>query len=90
MPGAITVFPASVIKERAKLLSDMNLEFQAGFAKKFIDKEVEVIYENKEKNGYFSGYTSEYVKMFSLNGPQNSILSQNPTAFNKSEIALID
>lgn len=52
-------------KERAKELLDLASKLKYSYESKFIDKEVEVLVENK-KNGYWRGYTTNYLDVHFL------------------------
>lgn len=52
----------SIKHERSKELNALSLELEERYAKKFIGKEVEVLIE-EEKDGYFMGHTSNYLKV---------------------------
>ena len=55
----------SIKSERVKLLTDMSDRNELAFAKKFMRKEIEVIFEHelKDKLGIYEGYTDRYVKV---------------------------
>ena len=52
----------SVKHERSRKLNALSIKLEKEYAKKFIDKEVEVLIE-EEKDGYFIGHTSNYLKV---------------------------
>lgn len=53
---------AGVKKERVKTLINLGKEQQNAFAKKLVGLTDEVLFE-REKDGYFEGYTSHYIKV---------------------------
>jgi len=60
--------PKNIKKERAERLIELSLRNEIEFARKFIGREVEVILERGEKEGYREGYTKEYVKVLFQGG----------------------
>ena len=54
----------NIKSERTKRLIELSLKNEIEFAKKFINKEVDILLEKGEKGKYRQGYTREYVKVF--------------------------
>lgn len=59
-------FPCSVPKniraERAKLMSETAAESKMEFIKKFVGKKMHVLIERKNTDGFFEGFTGNYIK----------------------------
>lgn len=55
----------NIKNKRVKLLTDMSNRNEISFAKKFIAKEMDVIFEQelKDNSGFYEGYTDRYVKV---------------------------
>ncbi len=51
-------------KRRVHEITKLQKEISNNIYKSYINKEVEVIFENNMKNGYQSGYSSEFVPVF--------------------------
>ncbi|MCP4402389.1 MAG: tRNA (N(6)-L-threonylcarbamoyladenosine(37)-C(2))-methylthiotransferase MtaB [bacterium] len=60
-------FSASVspptIKERSQILRELSRRKRQAFYASYIGKNVKVLFEQKEKNGLFTGYTANYMKV---------------------------
>lgn len=59
-------FPCSVPKnvraERAKIMTKISEESKLSFMKQFVGKKMNVLIEQKTKDGYFEGFTDNYIK----------------------------
>ena len=55
--------PADVAKGRVSLLISDGDMLQAGFCKNFVDKEVEVLVEEKSSGTWLEGYSGEYLRV---------------------------
>lgn len=64
----------SVKKERADKLINLSHINEIEFAKSFIGKEIEVILENRVKDGYREGYSKEYVPVLYKGGNAKDIV----------------
>ncbi|MCL1936259.1 MAG: tRNA (N(6)-L-threonylcarbamoyladenosine(37)-C(2))-methylthiotransferase MtaB [Defluviitaleaceae bacterium] len=70
---------------RAKLLKQIERELRHTFLQKFINKELNVLFENETENGIYEGYSTNYIKIESKtdelikNKIKNVILTQNNT-----------
>lgn len=64
----------AVKKERADKLIKLSHINEIEFAKRFIGKEIEVILENRMKNGYREGYSKEYVPVLYEGGNAKDII----------------
>lgn len=53
--------PPEVKEERSKILIDICKLSQEKFIKSFIGQSLEVLFEQRDKNGYFEGKTSNYI-----------------------------
>lgn len=63
-------------KERAQMLAGLKKRLNLDFRKRFLGQEVEVLSEEKERNGYMVGLTPHYIRVF-LEGdeiPPNEIV----------------
>lgn len=60
MPNQIS---PDVKNKRSKIMLDISSELNAEFMSKYIGKEVEVLFETTDKDGYFEGHTSNYIKV---------------------------
>ena len=92
-PAAImeNQIPESIKSDRVKLLTDMSDRNEVEFAKKFLGKDIEVIFEHevKDKKGLYEGYTDRYVKVIANNveiGNSEKVVAQN---IDEKTIALI-
>ena len=60
-------FPKSVspaeIKERSQILRELSRQKRQAFYASYIGKTVNVLFEQKEKSGLFTGYTENYMKV---------------------------
>lgn len=61
MPDQI---PPDVKEKRSKIIIDISNEKQKEFERKYVGKTVEILVENKNKNGYYMGHTSNYIPVF--------------------------
>jgi len=82
-PAAImeNQIPENVKNERVKLLTDMSNRNEVAFAKEFVGKEIEVIFEHevKDEEGVYEGYTDRYVKVIAKNvgiGKSEKVVAQ--------------
>ncbi len=68
--------PNSVKNERAKKLLELSTILTKEFNDKFVGKTLDVLFEQKNEDGFFEGHTSNYIKVFvkSQNNIQNTIL----------------
>jgi len=71
MPGQVS---KNVKKQRADLLIELSEKYEKEFAEKFVGKEVEILLEDREKDGYREGYTQEYVNVCVKEGKRGDIL----------------
>jgi threonylcarbamoyladenosine tRNA methylthiotransferase MtaB len=60
--------PEDIKDIRTKKLISLSDENEKEFKRKFIGKEMEVILERKERNGYRQGYNEQYVDVFIKKG----------------------
>lgn len=51
------------IKQRSQILRNLSAQKRRAFYSKYIGKSVSVLFERKEKNGLFTGYTGNYMKV---------------------------
>ncbi|PIE30286.1 tRNA (N(6)-L-threonylcarbamoyladenosine(37)-C(2))-methylthiotransferase MtaB [candidate division KSB3 bacterium] len=60
-------FPAAVspseIKQRSQILRKLSHQKRQSFYSRYIGKSVRVLFEQREKNGLFTGYTENYIKV---------------------------
>lgn len=59
-------------KERVQSLMNLSRKLQGAYIEKFINKEVEVIFETIDNNGYLCGHSSNYIKV-KAKGPKEYI-----------------
>jgi len=64
----------TIKKQRAEVLIALSQECEREFAEKFVGKEVEILLEDREKEGYREGYTQEYVNACVKEGKRGEIL----------------
>lgn len=55
--------PKAVRKERAQKMAEAASFLKHKFMEQFIGKKAEVLFEEKNKNGFFEGFTSNYIKV---------------------------
>lgn len=64
--------PAAVMKnqiapdvknDRSKIMIDISNELNISFLKGYIGRTLEVLFETRDKDGYFEGHTSNYIKV---------------------------
>ncbi len=60
MPGQI---PADIIKKRAEKLREINAISAAEFIQSFNDKQLPVIFELKKKDGFYHGWSDNYIEV---------------------------
>lgn len=65
--------PRSIIKERARKLIELSDSLEKEYFKKFIGKEEEVLVE-EFKNGYYQGFTENYIPVKLLGATPNDII----------------
>ena len=63
--------PNSIKNERAKKLLELSTILTKEFNDKFVGKTLDVLFEQKNEDGFFEGHTSNYIKVFVK--PQNNI-----------------
>lgn len=70
-----------VKNSRSKKMIELGEKLEKNFCKKFIDKEVEVLFETKDEEGFYTGYTSNYIhfKHKSSNDLENKMLKLKVT-----------
>jgi len=71
MPGQIS---RSVKKQRAESLIKLSEKHEKEFAKQFIGREVEILLEDRENEGYREGYTQEYVNVCVKEGKRGDVI----------------
>ena len=74
--------PKNVIEDRARRLSEVKTQLKAEYDKKFINQPLEVLFEDNE-DGYFVGYSENYIKVFATNAVNNSVQRVVPTRLYK-------
>ncbi len=74
----MTQVPKNVIEDRARRLSEAKTQLKAEYDKKFINQPLEVLFEDSE-DGYFVGYSENYIKIFATNAINNSVKRIIPT-----------
>lgn len=52
-----------VKNQRSKEMLAISKELNYEFMNKYIDKEIQVLFETRDKDGYFEGHTSNYIKV---------------------------
>jgi len=52
-----------IIKQRSQILRNLSAEKRQRFYEKYIGKSVSVLFERREKDGLFTGYTGNYMKV---------------------------
>ena len=53
--------PGDIKEKRSKVLLNMSDEFENMYQKNYIGKNVKVLFEEKDEDGYFRGHTSNYI-----------------------------
>ena len=48
-------------ESRSKKLIELSNKNQLEYNKKYIDKDIEVLFEEKDENGYYKGHTQNYI-----------------------------
>jgi len=61
-------------KQRADQLIQLSDKYEKEFAENFIGRNVEILLEDREKDGYREGYTKEYVNVCVKGGKRGDIL----------------
>ena len=64
----------SVKKERADKLIKLSHNNEIAFAKRFLDRKIEVILENRLKEGYREGYSEQYVPVLYKGGNAKDVI----------------
>ena len=73
--------PRNIVKERARKLIELSDILEKKYFKKFIDKEEEVLVE-EFKNGYYHGFTENYIPVKLLDATPNEIIKVKLTKEN--------
>lgn len=60
LPGRV---PAETIKQRSEILRQLSAEKRRRFYQTYIGQTVSVLFEQRERNGLFTGYTGNYMKV---------------------------
>jgi threonylcarbamoyladenosine tRNA methylthiotransferase MtaB len=55
--------PTGTIKERSERLRDLSFRKRRAFAERFVGREVEVLFEQKDENGLWTGFTGNYLRV---------------------------
>jgi len=66
--------------ERVKTLLRLDKDLRKKFVSQFIDTTLYVLFEKKEKNGFISGYTDNYIR---VNVPKEAIVNNEETEYGK-------
>jgi len=53
----------SVKKERSKILRDLSLKKQKKFFDSFVNEKLEVLFEKKDKHGFYIGHSDNYIEV---------------------------
>jgi threonylcarbamoyladenosine tRNA methylthiotransferase MtaB len=73
-------------KRRSHLLRRLSAKKRFDFYSRFINSEQDVLFETKKKDGYITGYTTNYIKVRSKeDGLENTIQSLKLTSLNGSD-----
>ena len=73
--------PRNIVKERARKLIELSDILEKKYFKKFIGKEEEVLVE-EFKNGYYHGFTENYIPVKLLDATPNEIIKVKLTKEN--------
>lgn len=79
--------PEEIKDIRTKKLISLSDENEKEFKKRFIGKEMEVILEKKEQNGYKQGYNEQYVSVFIKKGKATDFIK---VVGDKENLQIID
>ena len=76
------------IKHRSDLLHQLGAQKKRAFAERFIGRPVEILVERRDENGIWSGFTSQYVKVFfpSEKELNNQLVSVIPGQWSNKEL----
>jgi len=66
MPGSV---PAGVRIERARILRGIGAEKRKAFAQRAVGRTMDVLFESGVRNGFLSGFSSEYIRVEAQAGP---------------------
>lgn len=67
-----------IVSERVKVLNDIKKQLNATYNKSFIGKSLKVLFEDDEGE-YITGYSENYIKVYSKAAEKNSIVEVIPT-----------
>ncbi|MBR5218515.1 MAG: tRNA (N(6)-L-threonylcarbamoyladenosine(37)-C(2))-methylthiotransferase MtaB [Clostridia bacterium] len=73
-------------EERARRLIAVAAQLRDEFVSKYIGREVEVLWEQKTRDGLHSGFTKNYIKVLSKEGETGAITRVTPTRTEKGEL----
>ncbi len=78
-PGTVAVgfdsqVPTKVKKIRIKKFLALNEYLQNEFRKKFFGQRMQVLLDKRERDGKFSGFTSNYIRIYTEQGKKNEML----------------
>lgn len=78
-PGTVAVgfdsqVPIKIKEIRIKKFLALNEYLQNEFRKKFIGQRMQVLLDKREKDGKFSGFTSNYIRIYTEQGKKNEML----------------
>ena len=73
-------------EERARRLIAIAAQLRDEFVSRYIGKEVEVLWEQKTRDGLHSGFTKNYIKVLSKEGETGAITRVTPTRTEKGEL----
>ncbi len=60
LPGQV---PTETIKERSERLRELSSKKRRAFAERFVGREVEVLFEQKDERGLWTGFTGNYLRV---------------------------
>ncbi len=73
-------------EERARRLIKVAEELRSQFVGRYVGREVEVLWEQKTRDGLHCGFTPNYIKVFSKEGETGAITRVTPTRTEKGEL----
>ncbi|WP_089717943.1 tRNA (N(6)-L-threonylcarbamoyladenosine(37)-C(2))-methylthiotransferase MtaB [Candidatus Entotheonella palauensis] len=55
--------PPQVVQQRSRELRELSERKKAAFYREFADRSLRVLFERREKSGYYTGFTDNYIKV---------------------------